>query len=180
MRRALITTLAAVMLTACFVQSANATEVGYSRKAGAGLVLGDPTGLTGKFWLGSTNALDAGLGFWGYGVNDPCWTDNNGNRHCDRFGNSNGTLNIDYLWQSNIVRGAAQLDWHIGGGGRFSWWGGCQGDCIAVAERGPIGLDLMFQNPSFLEIFFELAAALQIVPGPALYPEGALGVRAYW
>ena len=33
---------------------------------------------------------------------------------CDRYGYSNGTFNMDYLWQSNIVRGQAQLDWHVG------------------------------------------------------------------
>jgi hypothetical protein len=180
MRKILICGIAALTLFASTARFALATEVGYTRKAGAGLVLGDPTGLSGKLWLGQTNAIDAGLGFWGYGVNDPCWTDNNNVRHCDRFGNSNGTLNVDYLWQSNIVRGTAQLDWHIGGGGRFSWWGGCTGDCVAFAARGPIGLDLMFQNPNFLEVFFELALALQVLPGINLYPEGALGVRAYW
>ena len=67
-----------------------------------------------------TNALDFGLGFWGYGFNDRCWVDNSGNTHCDRFGYSNGTFNMDYLWQSNIVRGQAQLDWHVGVGGRAS------------------------------------------------------------
>jgi hypothetical protein len=180
MRKTLICSLVVLALSAGVARFAQATEVGYSRTAGMGLVLGDPTGLTGKLWLGKTNALDAGLGFWGYGVNDPCWTDSSGVRHCDRFGSSNGTLNIDYLWQSNIVRGTAQLDWHIGGGGRFSWWGNCQGDCVSVAARGPVGLDLMFQNPNFLEVFFELALALQVVPGPSLFPEGALGVRAYW
>ena len=72
---------------------------------------------------------------------------------------------MDYLWQSNIVRGAAQLDWHVGAGGRFVWWGGCSGDCFAVAARAPIGLDLMFNNPGFMEIFFELAPAFYLVPG---------------
>ena len=37
-----------------------------------------------------------------------------------RYGYNNGTFNMDYLWQSNIVRGQAQLDWHVGAGGRAS------------------------------------------------------------
>jgi len=180
MRRTLIATLMAAALLLGQLGAAHATDVGYSRRAGAGLVLGDPTGVTGKFWVGSTNAIDAGLGFWGYGVNDPCWRDNQGVQHCDRFGNSNWTFNMDYLWQSNIVRGPAQLDWHIGAGGRLSWWGGCVGDCFAAAARAPIGLDLMFQNPSFLEVFFEIALAFQVIPFANLGPDGALGVRAYW
>jgi hypothetical protein len=30
---------------------------------GAGVVLGNPTGITGKYWLNSSKALDGGLGF---------------------------------------------------------------------------------------------------------------------
>src|SRR3954471_15284887 len=102
---------------------AHATEVGYGRKLGLGFVLGDPTGLSGKYWVGATNSIDFGLGFWGYGFEGHC--DNNGN--CYRYGYHAGTMNVDYLWQSNIVRGQAQLDWHIGAGGRAVWFGGCNG-----------------------------------------------------
>ena len=42
-------------------------------------------------------------------------------RTCPRYGYNNGTFNMDYLWQSNIVRGQAQLDWHVGAGGRAIW-----------------------------------------------------------
>src|SRR5262249_27167996 len=120
------------------------------------------------------------VGFWGYGVNDRCFVDNQGRTVCDRFGYSHGTFNIDYLWQSNIVRGTAQLDWHIGAGGRAIWFGGCSGNCVAFGARAPIGLDLMFQNPGFLEIFSELAPALYLYPGPDFGFEGSLGVRFYF
>ena len=180
MKRTILTALLAATLLTSIAGSAHATEVGYGRKFGLGFVIGDPTGLTAKWWIGGTNALDFGLGFWGYGFNNRCWTDNNGNTNCDRFGYSNGTFNMDYLWQSNIVRGQAQLDWHIGAGGRFVWWGGCSGDCFAVAARAPIGLDLMFNNPGFMEIFFELAPAFYLVPGFGFAIEGGLGVRFYF
>src|SRR5215813_10865977 len=121
MRRTLITTIVAATLTLAIAGAARATEVGYARKAGLGFVLGDPTGISGKMWVGSTNALDAGLGFWGYGFNDRCFVDNQGRTICDRT-SSNGTFNLDYLWQSNIVRGSAQLDSHIGAGGRAIWY----------------------------------------------------------
>jgi len=179
MRRTLITAFVAAILLAGAVRTAEATEVGYGRKFGLGFVLGDPTGLSAKWWLGPTNSLDAGLGFWGYGVNDSCWVQN-GVTHCERFGYHAGTLNLDYLWQSNIVRGQAQLDWHIGVGGRTIWFGGCTGDCFDLAARMPVGLDLMFANPSFLEVFFELAPALYVVPAFWFDIEGGLGVRFYF
>jgi hypothetical protein len=180
MKRTFITTLVAAALLIGIVRSAQATEVGYGRKFGLGLMVGDPTGLTAKLWVAPTNSLDFGLGFWGYGFNDHCWVDDLGRTHCDRYGYHNGTFNVDYLWQSNIVRGAAQLDWHIGVGGRAIWWGGCSGDCFALAARAPIGLDLMFANPAFLEIFFEIAPAFYVVPGFDFGFEGGLGARFYF
>jgi hypothetical protein len=179
MKRTLFSTFAAALLFAIIGQSAQATEVGYSRKFGLGIVIGDPTGLSAKLWVAPTNSLDFGLGLWS-GVNGDCFIDNQGHEVCGTFGHSNGTFNIDYLWQSNIIRGSAQLDWHVGGGGRMIWWGGCQNNCIAVAARAPIGLDLMFTNPSFLEVFFELAPSFWIVPDINFGIEGGIGVRFYF
>lgn len=179
MKKTILAGLVAVSLLAAFGQSAQATEVGYSRKFGLGGQLGDPTGLTAKLWVGPTNALDFGLGFYAYGVIDRCYVQN-GVQVCNRGGYSDGTFNMDYLWQSNIVRGQAQLDWHIGAGGRAVWFGGCNGDCVALGARMPVGVDLMFQNPAFLEVFFELAPIFYIVPGFDFNVEGALGVRFYF
>jgi hypothetical protein len=165
--------VAAVLLLGA-VRTAEATEVGYGRKFGLGFVLGDPTGLSAKYWIGPTNALDFGLGFWGYGFDRHC---ENG-RPCNGY--NAGTFNMDYLWQSNIVRGQAQLDWHIGAGGRISWYGGCNGSCLDLKARMPLGLDLMFANPAFLEIFFEIAPSLYVVPGVIFGIEGGLGVRFYF
>ena len=181
MKRTIVSALVAASLLAIFAPSAEATEVGYNRKFGLGVVIGAPTGLTGKVWVAPTNALDFGLGFYGYGFNNRCFTDNNGNVVCERGGYNWATVNMDYLWQSNIVRGQAQLDWHIGVGGRTVWWGGCNNNCFELSARAPAaGLDLMFQNPAFIEIFFELALGLIIVPG--IYPqiEGGLGGRFYF
>jgi hypothetical protein len=171
------TAVLASLLIAGASGTAHATDVGYSRTFGLGLELGDPTGITAKLWVAPTNSLDFGLGFWGYGFDDGCHTSNG---HCNNYGYDNGTFHADYLWQSNIVRGAAQLDWHIGAGGRVVWWGGCSGDCVDLAARMPIGLDLMFVNPSMLEVFFELAPALYVVPGLYFDIEGAVGVRYYF
>jgi hypothetical protein len=174
---AFIMAAVAVVLIAGAARTAHATDVGYGRTFGLGLELGDPTGITAKLWVAPTNSIDFGLGFWGYGFDDRC--DNN-NGHCNSYGYDNGTFHADYLWQSNIVRGAAQLDWHIGAGGRVIWFGGCNSDCFDLAARMPIGLDLMFTNPSMLEVFFELAPALYVVPGLYFDIEGAVGARYYF
>ena len=180
MKRTILTALAAMSFLAVLAGSASATEVGYGRKFGLGVVIGAPTGFTGKAWIAPTNAIDFGLGYYGYGFTSRCFNDNNGVRVCEPGGYNWASLNVDYLWQSNIVRGQAQLDWHLGAGGRSTWITGCQGDCIQLGPRGSIGLDLMFNNPGFLEIFFEFALVLNVVPGIWLNPEGGLGVRFYF
>jgi hypothetical protein len=153
------------------------TEVGYGRNFGLGVMVGDPAGLSAKLWVARANAIDFGLGFWGYGPYNCAGR----GVPCDHFGYHAGTLHADYLWQSNIVRGQAQLDWHIGAGGRFIWYGGCVGDCSALAARMPVGLDLTFANPAALEIFLELAPTLYVVPQLAdLGVEGAFGARYYF
>jgi hypothetical protein len=176
MKKTILTTVVAALLVAGVARSANATDVGYGRKFGIGFELGDPTGLTAKLWVGQTNALDFGLGVWGYGFNDPCFN----NQNCRGFGYGGGSFNVDYLWQSNIVRAAAQLDWHVGVGGRGFWLNNCGGNCVGVGARAPLGLDLMFNNPNFLEVFFEIAPAFYIVPGFGFAIEGGLGVRFYF
>jgi hypothetical protein len=176
MKRIILTALLAMSLLAVVERSAKATDVGYGRKFGLGIVIGDPTGLTAKWWIAQTNALDFGLGFWGYGFNNRCF--NNGT--CDGYGYRGGTFNTDYLWQSNIIRSQAQLDWHVGLGGRAVWVNNCAGDCVGVSARAPIGLDLMFNNPNFLEVFFEIAPSFILVPGFWFEIEGGLGVRFYF
>ena len=50
----------------------------------------------------------------------------------------------------------------------------------SVAARIAVGLDLMFNNPAFLELFFEIAFVMNVVPGIWLDIEGGLGVRFYF
>lgn len=172
-----ITSFAAVLVSA-LVAPAGATEVGYGRNLGLGIELGNPTGFVGKYWIGRTNALDFGVGAAGY-YGDYCTYD--GSRgFCD----GRLTMNADYLWQSNLVKGNAQLDWHIGLGGRLDLWSRGSRDYFAIAPRMPVGLDLMFNNPNFLEVFMEIAPLLYLGPnvGPIIWfaIDANIGVRFFF
>ena len=188
-RRAIGVTIGALLCAMGVVlctSRAWSTEVGYSRKVGVGAVLGDPTGLSGKFWIGPTNAIDVGVGFYGYGGygwRRGCFRDRDGRAICDRhWGQSALSLHADYVWQSKILAGAAaQLDWHLGVGGRGFFLGQpCAFECWAVGARGPVGLDLTFTRPSFLEVFMEVAPVFYVAPAMFLAFEGGLGVRGYF
>jgi hypothetical protein len=163
--------------------TAHATEVGYGRKYGLGIILGDPTGISGKAWVASTNAIDVGLGAYGYGYRGGCFQDAAGRTICDRgWGQRTLSVHADYLWQSKIVAGAvAQLDWHVGAGARALFLNDpCAMNCWEAGVRGPVGLDVTFAQPSFLEVFLELAPALYLVPSAFFAFEGGLGVRGYF
>jgi hypothetical protein len=155
---------------------AAATEVGRGRDFGLGVAFGSPTSIVGKYFMGRNNALDFGLGFWSYGWRR-CSARFRGG-YCDGYdGFDVLSLNADYLWQDALVAGTgANLDWHIGAGGRV-WVG--DGD-FAAAARMPLGIDLTFRKPSFLEVFLEIAPALYVVPGLGLDIEAFLGVRFYF
>ena len=166
-----------VGLLSAAATTAEATEVGAGRNFGLGFAVGTPTSIVGKAFLGGENALDFGLGFWRYGRD--CWEDSRG-RHCHGDGFNRLSINGDYLWQDNLAQGSARLDWHIGGGARLWLFDDYYNDSVALAARMPVGLDMTFPKPSFLEIFLELAPALYIVPGVNLDIEAFVGARFYF
>jgi len=158
--------------------TAHATEVGSGRNFGLGFQLGEPTAFIGKVFVGSGNAVDFGLGFqgWGYGrCRGP-----GPNRGWDCGGYRNLSVHADFLWQDNLVRQQAKLDWHIGGGARMVFWRWNGGSDVGLFARVPIGLDLSFNRPSFLEVFFEIAPGLWLVPFADIDLDAALGVRFYF
>jgi hypothetical protein len=159
---------------------AQATEVGSSRNLGLGLAVGTATSLVGKYFFDPRNAFDFGLSFWRW--DRGCWRDNRGVRYCDRYYRNGGFgLNGDYLWQDTIARRSAKLDWHIGVGARLWSWDDRyypeDDRDTAIAARMPLGLDLTFTRPSFLEVYLEAAPALYFVPAVDLDLEAFLGVR---
>ena len=166
-------------------RAARATEVGGSRRFGLGLAVGTATSLVGKYFIDPGHAFDFGLSFWHW--RHGCWHDERGVLHCDNYGdtyNHGGFgLNADYLWEDRLVQNRARLDWHIGVGGRFWHW---DDDYYgvdrrsAVAVRMPVGLDLTFVRPSFLELYLELVPSLYVAPFTDFDAEAFLGVRFYF
>jgi hypothetical protein len=155
-------------------RTATATEVGSRRPLGLGFAVGTPTSIVGKYFIGGDNALDFGIGFWSY---RDCY-DRDRVHYCDGGAGHLG-LNADYLWQEPLARGTANLDWHIGVGARLWVFDDYYSNRVGLAARMPVGLDLTFARPTFLEVFLELAPALNIVP-TRFDIEAFLGVRFYF
>jgi len=182
MKRVILLSLLSVLLFTAVAGGpgmARATEVGTNRTFGLGVQLFEPTALIGKLFLDRNNALDFGVGFWGYGR---CY-DHNGNPYACSAGNQYFSVHFDYLYEEPIVDTTVRLDWHVGAGGRMAFGGYYNNDGrhdAAIFARVPIGLDLSFRRPRWLETYLEIAPGLWIFPPLTFDLDVGLGVRAYF
>ena len=156
MKRVTIFPALALAILAAVPQAAQATEVGTSRAFGLGVQLFDPTALIGKAFLDRNDAIDFGIGFWGF--------------------------HVDYLYEENIVDTVVRLDWHVGAGGRMAYWhhANYANRDVGFFARVPIGLDLAFRRPRWLEVYLEIAPGLWLYPPVDFDVDVGLGVRAYF
>jgi hypothetical protein len=129
---------------------------------GLGVVLGDPSGLSGKVWMDSEHAIDFSLGTFGYYVGQP-YTGIN--------------VHADYLWHRYGVFGNRSTDvgrkmpLYIGAGGLLASPG-------VVGARGVVGVTYLFDQP--FDVFLELAPTLILAPGPGFGIDLGLGGRFYF
>jgi hypothetical protein len=88
-----------IFITIIFILNTNNTS-GQSKGFGAGIMLGEPTGISLKNWISKTNAWDAGVA-WGFGEN--------GAFH----------LHGDYLWHKydliKVDKGILPMYYGVGG-----------------------------------------------------------------
>jgi len=119
---------------------------------GLGLELGEPTGLTGKYFVAPDRAIDFGVGdIYHYG---------------DRSGLH---VYLDYLWHpvSLVSTEAFELPFYFGIGGRI--WafdyncGGCA-DAYAFGVRVPVGISFDFNNVP-IDLFAQFVFVLDFYSG---------------
>jgi hypothetical protein len=140
-----------IVLLGLVTLSASAQDSGM----GAGAIIGEPTGLSGKTWLSSNDAVDAGV----------AWSMSHGWFH----------LRADYLRHvfNLIPVEKGQLPLYFGGGARIGF-----GPDVSLGARVPVGLDYLFDGTP-LDVFIELVPGLQIIPDTQFEMGGGIGVR-YW
>ena len=131
-----------------------------TKHAGVGFSVGEPTGLSAKFFMNNTNALQFGLAWSLSGQNE---------------------LHIqgDYLWHRyNLIdlKNGDEMPLYFGVGGRFIVEEGDQDDVFGI--RFPVGLDYLFTNYPF-DIFAEIVPILDLTPDSDFDLEGAIGAR-FW
>lgn len=141
------------------------SEVGHDRRIGAGIVVGDPNGLSGKIYLGGPlHAVDLAVAWdtWGWG---------------GIYSHATYLIHPSVLHSENGV----DIRWNVGVGGmlisgrsRFAYQ-----STMGIGARAPIGLDFdLWDIP--LQIFCSLSAEILIVPSTNVGLGLGLGVRYYF
>ncbi|MCX8123367.1 MAG: DUF3996 domain-containing protein [Spirochaetes bacterium] len=128
---------------------------------GAGFILGDPSGLTAKIFMGKSDAIDFGIG-----------------ESADDL-----YIYADYLHHFHGVFPVSELAFYIGVGGGFHNWEKDKRDEHEeenrIDVRIPFGLEYTFTKVP-IGIFLELVPALRIIPDIDFDIRGGLGARYYF
>mgnify|MGYP006928362950 CR=1 FL=1 len=161
----LATFLAALAMAALAMapRAASAQDKGF----GLGVVLGDPSGLSFKGYIGPTAAIDGALGL---GFLDA--------HHIAAY--------IDFLWEWQLASwNPANLALYLGVGpkvGRFSNHEHHQDhrghDEVRVGARAPVGVAFQFRRAP-VDAFVEIAAGLWVADHARFDLDAGFGVR-YW
>jgi len=130
------------------------SRVGAAQDLGIGGAFGQPMGVTGKYWLSSTTAID---GFMGYHFYD------------------NFDIHADYLWHSFSSFSVSQgrLPFYLGLGARIN-----AGDDTHLGMRIPVGLSYLSASDP-LEFFVEIAPVIKLTDGVSAAVDGQIGFRVY-
>lgn len=153
--------LSSLFLAATLILS-HGTARAVDRGTGLGFIMGEPTGISGKFWLGGRTALDAALAWSTFDEHDDLH------------------LQMDYVWHDfgllSVDRGALPV--YYGLGGRLATRDGRGGE-DRLGVRFPVGLAYIFPSQR-ADLFFEVAPTLDLTPDTNVDVEGGLGVRYFF
>jgi len=142
-----------ILFSLFIISSINAQSNG----VGVGLIVGEPTGISGKYWTGSTTAFDAALA-WSF-------VDENAFQ-----------IHADYLFHNIrlITVSEGKLPFYYGIGARLK-----TANDIKIGVRVPLGLAYLFQNVP-IDIFVEVVPILDVIPKTDFQINAALGARYFF
>lgn len=153
--------LCALALIGLAAGPARAQDQGF----GLGIILGEPTGISGKSWIVGSTAMDFAAA-WSFERNNSL------------------TLHADYLNHHftliRVDQGRLPLYYGIGGRIKFNDRDRPVDDeDLRVGVRIPVGLAYFFDNVT-LDIFLEVVPILDLVPATDFRVNAAFGVRYFF
>jgi len=128
-----------------------------SKKIGAGVILGEPTGISLKYWLTEKTALDAGFA-WSF-IDDNAFQ-----------------IQADYLIHNfNLFKiPEGKLPFYFGIGGRLKF-----SNDVQLGIRVPLGITWIFNDETF-DVFLEAVPILDILPETDFTISAAIGGRYFF
>ena len=132
-------------------------SVAQTKNFGVGIILGEPTGMSAKYWVSKGNAVDAGVA-WAF--------TRKGFFH----------LHADYLWHfPDVIESTERFVLYVGVGGRL----GFGDDKTRVGVRIPGGI-AFWPKGAPIDVFLEIAPILDLIPATKLSGNGGLGIRYFF
>ncbi len=133
------------------------TALAQQNGLGLGIIVGEPTGLSFKQWIGGDKAVDGAIA-WSF--REP------GSLH----------IHADHLWHKfeliNVSTGKLPLYFGVGGRIRFA-------NDAELGIRLPVGLAYLFDGAP-VDVFLEVVPILDLVPASDVSFNGAFGARYYF
>jgi hypothetical protein len=164
---------ALVVLLVCPMVSKAAAPAG--RPFGLGFVLGEPTAITGKYFLSGDEAVDFGLSFssgnWFLIYGDYLWHWPAG------FGRSS-----TFVAQLSPYVGVGALvvffdKTYYGAGKKYSYYD--ESASVGLGARIPLGIEWNPSKPP-IGVFIELVPGIMLMPRTSGFFQAGLGVRYYF
>ncbi len=146
-----------IILLSTLIILSSSSLLAQDKGFGLGIIIGEPTGISGKLWLAGDNALDMAAA-WSF------------------KGSGSVLLQADYVWHTfNLINvSSGKLPLYFGIGGRVI----LGSNDTYIGARVPVGLDYMFSGTP-LDIFVEIVPILDLSPSTDFDIGGGLGIR-FW
>ena len=161
MKRQLIC-LAVTIILALSLSSSASAQNAQGETWGAGVVAGDPFGLSGKYWVDKTQAIDAAAG-WDV-------------THTESF-----ELYADYLFHNFEMLSIKErpVALFFGAGPRFTFNDQDHDGDTSFGLRLPVGLTYLLPHDP-IEMFGEIVPGMDLAPSSQFKLQWGLGVRFYF
>lgn len=127
---------------------------------GLGVIVGEPTGISGKLWLSGKTAIDGAVA-WSF--------------EKDARFQLHGDFLVHKFDLIKVDKGRMPL--YYGIGGRIKMWENDRDDNVGV--RFPVGLEYLIADTP-LDIFIEVVPILDLAPDTDLEFNAAIGIRYFF
>jgi hypothetical protein len=146
-----------IILLALLPMLIYSTAEAQNNSFGLGVIIGEPTGISGKLWTGYNTAIDGAVA-WSF--------EKESSMHL------HGDLLFHSFNRARVDKGKLLLYYGIGGRIKFE-------DDSKVGVRVPLGINYLFAD-SPLDFFLEIVPILDLAPKTDFSLNGAIGIRYFF